>query len=101
MTGSVMTSLSFLTPLLDLGICFFEQQPPDLEWNRNFVFRVLIIWGMVKQVVLQAAHEKSAKPLTENRYNKMRSSGHRRRWRQGMTFNIRQSVVPLANGIIL
>lgn len=70
-------------------------------WNGiAILFLVLITWGMVKQVVLQTAREKTAKPLTGNRCNKMRSSGHRRK-RQEMTFNIRQSVVPLANGIIL
>lgn len=94
-----MISHSFLTPCLHLGVGFFEQRPPDLEWNSNFIFRGLFTWDLVKQVVLQRAHEKSVKPLTENRYNKMRNSGHTRR-RQGMTFHIRQSVVTLANGII-
>lgn len=68
-----------LTPRLDLGIGFFEQRPLDLEWNSNFILRVLITWGMVKQVVLQTAREKSVKPLTGNRHNKMRCPGHGRR----------------------
>lgn len=38
LTASVVTSRSFLPPLLDLDIGFFEQQPPDLEWNSNFIF---------------------------------------------------------------
>lgn len=55
---------------------------------------------MGKQEVLQAAHEMSFKPLTGNRRNKIRNSRYTRR-RQGMTFNIRPSVVPIANVLIL
>lgn len=55
---------------------------------------------MGKKDVLQATYKMTFKPLIGNRLNKMKSLGHTRR-RQGMALNIRQSVVPLANVLIL
>lgn len=89
--------ISFLlNSTLGSGHLLFWSMPSGPGMDSNFPFRVLVTWGVVKQVVLQAAHEKSAKPLTENRYNKMRSSGQRRR--QGMTLN-RHLWSPLKMGL--
>jgi len=55
---------------------------------------------MGKEAVLQTIHEKSFKLLIGNGCNKMKSLRSTRR-RQRTAFNTRQSVVPLANVLIL
>lgn len=79
LAGSVTASHSFLVPCMYLDACFFEQWPPDLKCDSNFVCRILTTWDVGKQEVLQATHEKSFKPLIGNRCNKIRSSRYTRR----------------------